>query len=114
MADASQSQISQDKGIQKKMKRKERTVLLTARSDIVQNQTANSLRKNNHKIANFNTLQWNASGLSQAKKNNIQIQLDKYDIDVFFITESNISEQNQIYYKFKNYKTCLLYTSRCV
>lgn len=79
---------------------------------IVKNQTANSLGKNNHKTANFNNLQWDAGGLSQEKENNIQMQLDKYDIDVFFITESNISEQNQIYYKFKNYKSNCLFKSR--
>lgn len=52
MGDDSQSQ---NKGIQKTMNRKERTVLLRARSDIVQNQTANSSGENDHNIANFNT-----------------------------------------------------------
>ena len=53
---------------QRNEQRKNKTALFRANTDKLQNLKA---KRANFKNLTFNTLHWNAGGLSQAKKNNI-------------------------------------------
>lgn len=58
------------------------------------------------------TLHWDAGGLSQVKKSNILSHLNKHDVDIFVITEANITEENKQYQNFKYYTTYHLFKFR--
>ncbi|VDN97657.1 unnamed protein product [Rodentolepis nana] len=48
-------------------------------------------------------LQWNAGGMSPDKKIQVQKILQTYDVDIFTIIETNISEGKLKYYRFPGY-----------
>nr|CDS32053.1 hypothetical protein HmN_000402600 [Hymenolepis microstoma] len=48
-------------------------------------------------------LQWNAGGMSQEKKIQIQKILDAYNVDIFTIMESNLTDDKLTYYQFTGY-----------
>ena len=48
-------------------------------------------------------LQWNAGGLTSAKKIELQILLDRTNLDVFCIMETNLTKEQMKSYHFKGY-----------
>ncbi|VDO05110.1 unnamed protein product [Rodentolepis nana] len=48
-------------------------------------------------------LQWNAGGISQDKKIQVQKILQTYDVDIFTIMEANLSDDKFKYYQFPGY-----------
>ncbi|VDO08877.1 unnamed protein product [Rodentolepis nana] len=50
-----------------------------------------------------NILQWNAGGMSPDKMIQVQKILQTYDVDIFTITEANISDDKLKYYQFPGY-----------
>ncbi|VDO03383.1 unnamed protein product [Rodentolepis nana] len=59
-------------------------------------------------------LQWNAGGLSQDKKIQVQKILQTYDVDIFTIMGAKISDDKLKYYQFPGYTVYLLPKSRQV
>lgn len=60
----------------------------------------------------LNVLQWNAGGMSSAKKSELMKTLDEEKVDVFVVLEANINEVNKTYYEFTNYQMHFLHKSR--
>ena len=54
------------------------------------------------------TLQWNAGGMSQDKKTQLQKIMAQYDVDVFTIMEANLTDDMLMNYRFKGYTLYLL------
>ena len=48
-------------------------------------------------------LQWNAGGLSQNKKTELDLNLVKHDVEIFDIIEANLTAEKPIYYQFSGY-----------
>jgi exonuclease III len=53
-------------------------------------------------------LQWNAGGLSQAKRMELLQTLHERDIDVFTIMEANLTADSRKYYPFQGYSLFVL------
>jgi hypothetical protein len=53
--------------------------------------------------SNFKGLQWNAGGLNQTKKTELQKILEGGEIDVFCILYASITDENTEYFHLKNY-----------
>ena len=69
-----------------------------------QSKLKNQCRNPSHSTnTSLKILQWNAGGLSQSKKTELQLNLVKHDVDIFAIMEANLMAEKLIYYQLNRY-----------
>lgn len=62
----------------------------------------------------FKILQWNAGGLTQSKKTELQTIIEENGIDVFIIQEANVSRDQLKYFQFPGFNIHILPKARQV